>query len=159
MKSYKYFEKNSELTNMKTMFKFLTIIFCATLFTSCSKKDVSTLTDEQQVVKWLTGDGNRYWRLRHLYINDVEQVLTANQLQYNKTYTLTPGQTDQGTFTNVDGLNGTWTLNSKKLIREKIITTTGAVELFMTIIKISETALEIEYIINNTSAREVYYAY
>lgn len=144
---------------MKTTFKFLTLIFCAALFTGCSKNDVSALSEEQQVIKWLTGDGNRYWRLRHVFINDVQQTLTSNQLQYNKTYTLTPGQTDQGTFTNYDGYKGTWTLNSKKLIREKIITGTGAIEIFVTILRISETDLEIEYIANATSSREVYYAY
>jgi hypothetical protein len=149
---------------MKTTFTLLNIIFCAALFAGCGK-DVPALTDEQQVVKWLTGDGNRYWRLRHVYINDIPQTLTANQLLYNKTYTLTPGQTDQGTFTNYDGDKGTWVLNSKKLIREKLITITSTNEFFMTILKISETDLEIEYVVKaspttpSTSAREVYYAY
>ena len=139
------------------MFKFFAILFCAFLFTGCSKNEL-VLTDEQQVIRYLTGSGNKVWFLSKIFINDVQQVLTANQLKFNKTYTLSPGATEMGRFTNSDDDTGTWTLDNKKTLTETIDNRSRPVQFINKIIKINETSLEIENTINLTKTLEVYYA-
>ena len=145
---------------MKTAFNFFAIIFCFILFAGCSKTDVTPLTKEEQIAKYLTGDGNKYWHLKKVYQNAVEQTLTTSQRNYTKTYTIGIGETQRGKFTNSDGYTGTWTvLNQFQVYEEFNGNPRGGVPLTYKILSITDTTLDIEYLASFITTREVYYAF
>lgn len=142
---------------MKTRFNFFVIV-CIVLFARCSKNDIPpTLTDQNS--KLLTGDGNRYWRLKAISVNDTLQTLTTNQLKYTKTYTITPEKTDNGTFTNSDGYKGFWSLKDNSLTETINNNPAGPVQIYPYITAISSNTLVIWYVDNRKKITEVYYAY
>jgi hypothetical protein len=151
---------------MKTRFTLLTILISSILFVGCSgTKDVPE-TREQRVVRYLTGVGNKYWHLKEVHVNLVKQTLTDYQLKYTKTYTSDPSNSDPlnaktGTYVNSDGLNGKWKLTSDgtELQETYLNNSGGPVKVPYSINAITETILDIEYLINMTLVREVYYAY
>jgi hypothetical protein len=146
---------------MKILITLLTIVFCTILFTGCSKDGDTPLTAEQQSVKYLVGDGNRYWHLSKLYVNSVPQTLTDAQSKYTKTYTIGIGQNISGTFTNSDGYNGTWKLLFANVQLQETINNNqaGPVQVIYDINKISQDTLDIMSTANLKTVREVYYAY
>jgi hypothetical protein len=147
---------------MKAIFPFSAIVICVGLFTSCNKDQVPdpVLTPKDLAVQKLTGMGNRYWHLTDLYINNVQQVLTSAQKKYTKTYTLTPGEDDTGTFTNADGYKGNWDCPDPSLLNETIVTINGQrVRLNYTILELTNNKLDITYVSNNQQIREVYVAF
>jgi hypothetical protein len=143
---------------MKTAFTLLFISFF--ILTGCSKgPDATPLSAEEQVAKLLTGDGNRLWHLKAVYQNDILQTLTAAQLQYTKTFTLTPGEKIKGTFTDND-YTGSWKLKGQFTLHIEFTTTNGNYQdLDFDILSISENKLDISYIKNFIKIEEVYYAY
>ena len=151
---------------MKTKFTLLTILICSVLFMGCSgTKDVPE-TREERVVRYLTGVGNKYWHLKEVYVNLVKQTLTDYQMKYTKTYTADPSNSDPlnpktGTFVNSDNLVGKWKLSSDGTeLKETFINNLGGpVAVNYSINTISESTLDIEYLVNMTLVREVYYAY
>ena len=145
---------------MKTIFTFLTLLFVATLFTGCSKNTETPLSPEEQAVKYLTGNGNKYWHLKKIYIKNIEQALTTAQQQYTKTYTINPALPYAGSFTNYDGYIGTWKLQGIYTLKETITNNpAGPVPAPYDINLLNETTLDIELTANLTTVREVYYAY
>ena len=145
---------------MKTNFTFLTLLFVAFLFTGCSKNTETPLTPEEQAVKYLTGDGNKYWHLKKIYVNSIEIALTTSQQQYTKTYTINPSLPFAGTFTNYDNYVGTWKLQGIYILKETISNNpAGPVPAVYDINLLSETTLDIELTANFKTVREVYYAY
>lgn len=145
---------------MKTTLKTLTIIFCLCSFWGCSKNGDTPLSKEEQVVKFLTGDGNRYWHIKEVYQNNLMQPLTNDQLKYTKTYTLVPGQTRKGTWTNSDGDKGIWSLDTfESIYQESSNNPVGPATLTYRINEINENKLDVYYIANSVKTREVYYAF
>lgn len=134
-----------------------TLFFLIVLFSGCSKQDMP-LTEEQKVVNNLTGIGNRYWHLKNLYINNAEQMRTADQMRYTKTYTIT--ESTSGTFTNSDGYAGTWELRGTMNLIEMITNIpTGPVTIMYQVDEITDNKLSITYKTNSIPVKEVYYAY
>ena len=144
---------------MKTAFTLLTII-CLAILTGCSKgPDAVAVSPEEQVAKLLTGDGNKYWHLKAVFQNDVLQTLTAAQLQYTKTFTLTPGETLKGNFTDND-LKGTFKILNASTLRLDFYSAAGVpLRIEYDIVSITDGKLDISYIANNIKIEEVYYAY
>ena len=139
---------------------FLITILSPILFSGCSKTAEVPLTREEEVVKYLTGSGNLVWKLSKVFVNNVAQTLTVDQQKYTKTYTISPSQALAGTFTNSDGNKGKWALNGPIQLIEVINNNmAGPVQLIYTINEISSNSLDIEYIANLTSVREVYRIY
>ncbi len=135
------------------------ILFSAFSFTGCKQVEV-LLTPVQKAVKDLTGIGNRYWRLQAVYTNDVPQVLTNAQKQYNKTYAIFPEENASGFFANSDGYKGVWQLTSITLLKETITNTPGQpVMLQYTILELTPNKLDISYEVNNSKIRETYIAF
>lgn len=142
------------------------IIFCilactATLFTSCGKD--TSISAEEQATQYITGTGNRYWHIRDIYINGVKVVLTNNQLQYTKTYTRKPFSDDySGTFTDSDGMAGTWRLDGTTQLIETITNSqTGSVTITNTINKLSYSEIDMTYTdaVSGDKVRMVYFGY
>lgn len=150
---------------MKARVTLLTILICSILMIGCSKTADAPETREDRVVRLLTGLGNRYWHLKEIYINGVKQTLTDYQLRYTKTYTSDPSNSDplntkMGTFVNSDNLVGKWRLRDNgDTLRETFTNNPTAVEINYTINSITETTLDVEYILNGKIQREVYYAF
>ena len=145
---------------MKLTLQLFTFVFCAALFAGCSKTNEVTITREQQVVNYLTGNGNKVWRLTNIFVNSVEQTLTSDQLKYTKTYSISPTQTLAGTFTNTDGNKGKWALNGPISLIEIIQNNpAGPVQISYIINGITENKLDIEYTANFKTVRELYNAY
>jgi hypothetical protein len=148
------------MNKMKSIFTFLTLLFVAALFTGCSKTTEAVLSPEDQAVKYLTGDGNRYWHLKKIYVNGIAQALTTSQLQYTKTYTINPSLPYSGSFTNYDGYIGTWKLQGIYTLKETITNNpAGPVPAAYDINLLNETTLDIELTANLKTVREVYNAY
>jgi len=151
---------------MKTKFTLLIILISSILFLGCDgTKDVPE-TREQRVVRYLTGVGNKYWHLKEVYVNQVKQSLTNDQLTYTKTYTSDPSNSDPlnaktGTFVNSDKLIGKWKLTSDgtELQETYLNNTGGPVKVPYSINAITDSMLDMEYLVNMTLVREVYYAY
>ncbi len=153
---------------MKTNFTLLFILISSILFVGCSgSKDVAE-TREERVVRYLTGVGNKVWRLKAVYVNQVPQTLTDYQMKYTKTYTSDPSNTDPlnvktGTFVNSDGYAGKWRLPSASDLRETYLNNpNGPVPVTYVINEISESTLDIESFPTTGGmilVREVYYAY
>lgn len=149
---------------MKTTLQLLIITFFFIL-TGCSKTpDAPALTAEEKVAKLLTGEGNKYWHLKSISLNNVPQTLSANQLAYTKTYTLTPGETLKGTFTESDytSPNGTWKMVNAATLREDFLTVGGSfIRIDWDIENISENKLTMSYVYQPTNIKteHVYYAY
>ena len=145
---------------MKTTLQFFAIMFCAILFVGCSKNGDAPISAEQKVVNFLTGTGNRYWKLNKVFVNGVEQALTSDQKKYTKTYTISLTQAFAGTFTNSDGYVGKWLLSGPSNLIETINNNQqGPVQVPYIINEIGETQLDIEYTLNFKTIREVYYAH
>jgi hypothetical protein len=144
---------------MKTAFTLL-FISLFILFTGCSKgPDLIPISDEEQLAKYLTGDGNRVWHLTAVYQNDLLQTLTAAQLQYTKTFTLTPGHKLEGTFTDND-IKGIWDIQTRTLFHLSFYSAAGVpVDLDCYIKSVSDSKLDFYYNKNNIRIEEVYYAY
>lgn len=142
---------------MKTAFT-LTILL-AFILTGCNKSDVPALTPEEQVGQFVSGDGNKLWHLKAVYQNDVLQTLTATQLLYTKTFTLTTGEKIKGTYTDND-YKGTWKLKGQYTLHIEFNDAQGRYnQIDYDIISVSDNKLDISYIANNTKIEEVYYAY
>ena len=145
---------------MKMKLLFFTIVLSAALFTGCSKTVDVPISNEQKVVNFLTGVGNRYWRLTKISVNTIDQPLTNDQLKFTKTYTINTTQTFAGTFTNSDGYNGKWALNGPINLIEVINNNpAGPVQISYIINEITETKLDIEYTANFKTVREVYFGF
>jgi hypothetical protein len=131
------------------------------LFTACGKD--TSISAEEQLTQYITGMGNRYWHIKDIYINGVKVVLTNNQLQYTKTYTRKPSSDDySGTFTDSDGMAGTWRLDGTTQIIETITNSqTGSVTLTNTINKLSYSEIDITYTdaVSGDKVRMVYFGY
>lgn len=144
---------------MKTTLQLFVILFCAILFTGCSKKDV-VVSAEDQLATLLTGGSNRVWRLNKVFVKNVQQALTTDQMKYTKTFTLNPAQKLLGGYTDFDGNFGEWIITSSKIFR-LVFTTAGGgqYDIEYIIREISETTLDIQYTKNGETIREVYYAF
>ena len=136
----------------------LLLVVCITL-AACSKPD--EITPEQQVTQYLTGLGNRYWRIKELYVNNVKTVLTTAQLDYYKTYTINAvGERYSGTFTDANNFIGNWILKGKDHIMETITNAVvGSVPLDLTINLIDANNMDVQYTSNGQTVRTVYFAY
>ncbi len=134
------------------------LVICITL-AACSKPD--EITPEQQVTQYLTGLGNRYWRIKELYVNNVKTVLTTSQLSYYKTYTISAtGEQYSGSFSDANGFAGNWILKGKDHIMETITNTVnGSVPLDLTINAIDTNNMDVQYTSNGQTIRTVYFAY
>jgi hypothetical protein len=131
------------------------------LLTACSKTEDS-LTPIEQARQYLVGSGNRYWRLKEAYINGTPITLTGTQLTYYKTYTVSLNPTDPentGTFTDADGLRGSWVLTDATTLKETIENAPGGPVLLIITIKIGPNTLDEEYTLNGQTDRKVYFAY
>ena len=146
----------------KQRFIILTALSFVCLFFSCSTKEV-VLTPEQQLIQYLTGTGNRYWRIRELYQNDVKQTLTAAQLSYTKTYTIGVGANAKeniGTWNDANGFAGTWEVKDVKRMEETVQNApAGIITLNLTINKIGAFDMDVQYTSNGQTIRTVYFAY
>ena len=146
---------------MKITLRFFLIAVIALIFGACTKsaEDVP-LTSEQQAIVSLTGVGNKVWKLKKVFTNSVQNVLTVDQMKYTKTYTITPGQAQSGTFVNSDGIKGKWSLNGPKNLIEVISNNqAGPVQISYLINELSDAVLDIEYTANFITIREVYNAF
>ena len=145
---------------MKTTLTLLTLTFAFILFTGCSKTDAPVISQQQQDVNYLVGIGNKVWRLKQVFVQTVPQTLTDAQMKYTKTYTLDPSSSFSGSFTNSDGFNGTWKLNTSRELKETIINNpAGSVQVLYDVNGITDSKLDIQYTLNLKTVREVYYAY
>lgn len=145
---------------MKTILTFLTIASCFILFSGCSKTDAPVITQQQQDVNYLVGIGNKVWRLKQVFVQTVPQTLTDAQMKYTKTYTLDPASAFSGTFTNSDGFNGTWKINTSRELKETIMNNpAGSVQVIYDVLNLTDSKLDIQYTMNLKTVREVYYAY
>lgn len=133
-----------------------------TLLLACSEKEVA-LTPIEQTKKYLTGSGNRYWRLKEAYVNGTRITLSGSQLTFYKTYTVSLNATDPentGTFTDADGFRGSWILSDVTTLKETIDNAPGGpVPLIITIKNIGPNTLDEEYTYNGVTSRMVYFAY
>ncbi len=145
---------------MKTLTTLLIILGCFFLLTGCSKSQDATVSGDVATAQFLTGVGNKYWHLKEVYVNNVPQVLTDYQMKYTKTYTVNAAKPTSGSFTDSDGLTGTWNVTDAKHIEEAFVTG-GGVGLIIsyTVNDISDTKLDVIYSSNSKLEREVYYAY
>jgi hypothetical protein len=157
------FRKNTLLTQMKQI---VSIFLVALILAGCGKTTETPETKEAMVARLLTGNGNRYWRLSKVYVNDAPVVLTDAQMKFTKTYTLNAGLLDpssldiNGTFVNSDGYKGTWAITNSSKLYEKITNNpAGPVASEYKINAISDNSLDIEATANLKTVREVYYAY
>lgn len=152
--------KSCSKTNLKTMKTAFTLtILLAFILTGCNKSDVPALTPEEQVGQFVSGDGNKLWHLKAVYQNDVLQTLTAAQLLYTKTFTLTPGEKIKGIYTDND-YKGTWKLKGQYTLHIEFNDAQGRYnQIDYDIVAISDNKLDISYIANNIKIEEVYYAY
>jgi hypothetical protein len=151
---------------MKTRFTFLAILISTILFMGCSGSKEVPETRDERIVRYLTGAGNKVWRLKEVWVNQVQQTLTDYQMKYTKTYTSNPSNADPlniktGTFVNSDGFSGKWTLDGTDLKENYLNNPNGPLPARYAINTITETKLDIEA----SSAtpplllvREVYYA-
>lgn len=138
----------------------MTMCFAAILFSGCSKPDGEIMTPRDQNVKFLTGDGNRVWRLKNIYVNNLQVVMTDAQMRYTKTYTINPAQAYTGSFVNSDGYTGKWRMITDLQLNEVFSNNpAGGVAIDYYINEISATLLDIEYTSNLKTVREVYHAY
>jgi hypothetical protein len=149
---------------MKTTFKFFTILLSAAIFVGCTKSpDTPALSKEEQAAKYLSGTGNKVWRLKAVKVNDVPQVLTASQLMYTKTYTMVASETTKGTFTDYDNYFGDWNMKGASAFQEVFQQIGGGSYGFRdyTIISLNETTLNAYYIDLTTKIKveELYNAY
>lgn len=130
------------------------------LLTACSKTDDPALTPEQQVLQYLTGIGNRFWRIKEIYVNNVKTTLTSAQLDYNKTYTHYGYTEDNtGVFSDSDGLIGTWEIKGTAQIKETITNNAGGpVVIDLTINHLDTNNMDVEYTKNGQTVRSVYFA-
>jgi hypothetical protein len=129
---------------------------------ACNKK-VEVLTPEEQAMKYITGLGNRYWKIRELYINGAPQPLSAAQLDYWKVYTLTISNPDAlgGSFADESGFQGSWALSQTgKKIDERVENLPGGPVFYvLTVLKLGPNDMDVEYTANGSTVRTVYYAY
>lgn len=134
--------------------------FALILFAGCDKLSPSP---EEQAVQFLTGMGNRYWHIKDIYVNGVKTTLTTSQAQYTKTYTRKPfSDAETGTFTDSDGMAGTWKLNNPTQLTE-IITNgrLGNDTIVNTITKLGAYEIDMFYTGKATGdkVRTVYFGY
>jgi hypothetical protein len=146
--------------------RFLRQVVLAVLFTmslaSCNRT-VVVISPEEQAVKYITGLGNRYWKIRELYINGTAQSLTAAQLDYWKVYTLSISSPDAmgGSFADASGLLGSWTLNKTGTKIDETVDNLpgGPVSYLLTILKLGPNDMDVEYTARGSTVRTVYFAY
>jgi hypothetical protein len=138
----------------------LLLIGCL-LLTACSKNDDPPPTPEQQVLQYLTGIGNRFWRIKEIYVNNVKTILTSSQLDYNKTYTHYGYTEDNtGVFSDSDGLIGSWELKGTGQIKETITNNPGGnIVIDLVINHLDANNMDVEYTKNGQTVRSVYFAY
>jgi hypothetical protein len=145
---------------MKTLTTLLITLVSFFLLTGCSKTQAPVVSGDVATAQFLTGVGNKYWHLKEVYVNNVPQVLTDYQMKYTKTYTINSSKPTSGTFTDSDGLTGTWNVTDAKHIEEAFVTGGGVGLLISyTVNDINDTKLDVIYSSNNKLEREVYYAY
>jgi hypothetical protein len=137
----------------------LLLIGCL-LLTACSKNDDPPPTPEQQVLQYLTGIGNRFWRIKEIYVNNVKTILTSSQLDYNKTYTHYGYTEDNtGVFSDSDGLIGSWELQGTGQIKETITNNPGGnIVIDLVINHLDANNMDVEYTKNGQTVRSVYFA-
>jgi hypothetical protein len=137
-------------------------LLLVTMLVACSEKEAS-LTPIEEARRYLVGSGNRFWRLKEVYVNGTKVVLTGAQLNYYKTYTVSLNPTDPentGTFTDADGFRGSWILSDATTLKETIDNAPGGpVPLIITIKNIGTSTLDEEYTHNGQTNRMVYFAY
>jgi hypothetical protein len=137
-------------------------LFSATLLIACVKEEEPP-TPMEQTRAYLVGSGNRFWRLKEVYVNGSKVVLTGSQLNYYKTYTVSLNANDPentGTFTDADGFRGSWILSDATTLKETIENTPGGpVLLIITIKNIGPNTLDEEYTYNGQTNRMVYFGY
>ena len=144
---------------MKTTFTFITLLLAAIIFVGCNKgSDTPALSKEEQAAKYLTGTGNKLWRLKAVQVNGVPQVLTS---PYTKTYTLVAPQTTQGKFTDYDNYYGDWTLKGAAAMQEVFqqIGRPSYGTRDYTILELNESTLSMYYVANGQKVEELYHAY
>jgi hypothetical protein len=147
---------------LRTFYKSISLLLaCCLLLTACSKTDDPPLTPEQQVLQYLTGVGNRFWRIKELYVNNVKTTLTVAQLDYNKTYTHYGYTEDRtGVFSDSDGSLGNWELKGAGQLKETITNNPGGlIVLDLTINLLDANNMDVEYTKNGQTVRTVYFAY
>lgn len=146
---------------MKNVLNHIMIMcFAAILLSGCSKPGPEIMTPRDQNVKFLTGDGNRYWRLKAIYVNNLQVVLSDAQMRFSKTYTVNPAQAYTGTFVNSDGYTGKWRMLTDLQLNEVLTNNPpGGIIIDYYINEISATLLDMEYTSNLKTVREVYYAF
>jgi len=136
----------------------LLLVVCITL-AACSKPD--EINPQKQVTQYLTGLGNRYWRVKEIYVNTVKTVLTTSQLDYYKTYTIdASSELYSGTFVDANNFAGNWMLKGTDHIMETITNAVvGAVPLDIIINHIDANNMDVQYTSNGQTVRTVYFAY
>ncbi len=134
---------------------------CLVLGYACTKP-VAEPGPEEKVFTYLVGMGNRYWRLKEVYVNGRRETLTADQLKYYKTYTMRISSDIDysGTFADYNGFTGTWELKGTDHILETITNAAaGIIRNDLTINHISQNDLDVTYMANGSTVRTVYFAY
>jgi hypothetical protein len=135
--------------------------FCLCLAVSCTKP-VTEPKPEEKIFNYLVGMGNRYWRLKEMYINNRRETLTPDQLKYYKTYTvrLSADIDYSGTFADYNGFIGTWELKGTDHILENITNVpSGIIKLDLKINSISANDLDVTYVANRDTVRTIYFGY
>jgi len=141
------------------MKRFYTSLFFIVLLwlVACSKNGNSDFTVSQQqnllVNAGAMSSSAKYtkWKLSALYINNVQQTLSANQLAYQKQYD------DAGKYTDSDGILGTWSIPSKDSLVEVYTNyPSGTLSQGFKIISITTTEMTLNYKISTTDVTTVY---
>jgi hypothetical protein len=138
----------------------LLVLLSCVLSIACSKTD-EPVEPKQQVVQYLTGLGNKIWRIQEVYVNGTKQTLTASQLTYTKTYT-TYGYSEAytGVFSDSDGSLGNWKVVDATHIHDTITNNPGGnIDLDLTIRHLDANNMDVEYTKNGQTVRSVYFAY
>ena len=146
---------------IQQFYKNILFVFLSCLiFTACSKTD-EPIEPKQQVVKHLTGLGNKVWHIKEIYVNGTKQTLTTSQLAYIKTYTnYGYNEAYTGVFSDSDGSLGNWKIVDTTHIHETITNTPGPnIDLDLTIKYLDATNMDVEYTKNGQTVRSVYFAY
>jgi hypothetical protein len=150
------------LSSMRSTRQVALVVLFSMSLAACNKK-VEVLSPEEQAVKYITGLGNRYWKIRELYVNGTPQSLTAAQLGYWKVYTLSIISPDAmgGRFADASGLLGSWTLSKTGTKIDETVENLpgGPVSYVLTILKLGPNDMDVEYTANGSTVRTVYFAY
>lgn len=118
------------------------ILLASCMLFSCTKT-YSGLDPLSSSITHLTGNNGAYskWLLQSMYINQLIQPVGSNNLTYFKSYQL------NGSYSDADGLKGTWKMITKDSLQEVITNAPGTSKAIQgyRIEKLSDTGLTLTY--------------